>query len=53
MLGSITLTETDWLGGIRAKASPEVMEEMGQKMMATSKITMLGLKSYGSELNRS
>jgi len=45
MLGSITLAETGWLGGLRAKASPEVMEAMGQKMMAASKMTMLGLKS--------
>lgn len=45
MLGSTTLAETDWLGGLKAKASPEVMEAMGQKMMATNKMTKLGLKS--------
>lgn len=42
---STTLAETDWLGGLRAKACPEVMEAMGQKMMATSKMTKLGLRS--------
>ena len=34
-----------WVGWLRAKASPEVMEAMGQKIMVASKMTTLGLKS--------
>lgn len=41
-----------WLGGqvgwLRAKACPEVMEVMGQKIMVASKMTTLGLNSTGA-----